>query len=56
MFDPKLRIEEHSHETAHVVVVTYLPTGAQASCGAYPYMIQNRAAAIEALRLRVVGQ
>ena len=54
-FDPKLRIERHSNETAHIVVVTYLPTGTQASCGKYPYMAQNEAAAIEMLRLKVPG-
>jgi protein subunit release factor A len=56
IFDPNLRIEEHSGETAHTVVATYLPTGQQTSCGRYGYQIQNRAAAIEQLRIRVVGQ
>jgi protein subunit release factor A len=56
VFDPKLRIEEHSHETAHLVVVTYLPTGQQASCGMYGHQIENRTAAIAQLKLRVVGQ
>lgn len=52
-FDPKLRIEAHSHETAHGVLVTYLPTGQQQYCGKYPHQSENRAAAIEVLRLRV---
>jgi len=51
-----LRIEEHSHETAHIVVVTYLPTGQQVSCGEFPHQIQNRVKAIELLKLQVVGQ
>jgi hypothetical protein len=53
VFDPKLRIEEHSHDTAHIVVVTYLPTGQQVSCGKYPHQVQNRTAAIELLRMQV---
>ena len=53
VFDPNLRIEEHSNETMHTVVVTYLPTGQQQSCGKYGHQAQNRTAAIEQLRLRV---
>lgn len=56
VFDPKVRLEEHSHETAHIVVATYLPTGQQVSCGTYPYMIQNREAALAKLKLMVVGE
>jgi protein subunit release factor A len=55
-FDPNLYIEEYSNETAHIVVVTHRPTGVQVSCGKYPFQIQNRAAAIELLKLKVVGQ
>ena len=56
VFDPKVRLEEHSHETAHIVVATYLPTGEQVSCGDFPHMIQNRIAALERLKLQVAGQ
>jgi protein subunit release factor A len=55
-FDPNLRIEEYSNETSHVVVVTHLPTGMQASCGKWGGHILNRAAAIEQLKLKVVGE
>jgi protein subunit release factor A len=55
-FDPSLLIDEYSNETAHLVVVTHLPTGIQASCGKYGAHIQNRAAAIAQLKLKVVGE
>jgi protein subunit release factor A len=55
IFDPNLRIEAHSHETAHIVVVTYLPTNQQVSCGKYPHQAQNQAAAIAQLKMQVVG-
>jgi protein subunit release factor A len=55
VFDPNLRIEQYVNETAYGVTVTHLPTGVQASCGQYGYQIQNRTAAIEQLRLKVVG-
>lgn len=55
VFDPNLRVDEYSGETAHVVVVTHIPTGEQVSCGKYGHQIQNRTAAIEALRVKVVG-
>jgi hypothetical protein len=52
IFDPNLRIDTYSDETMHTVTVTYLPTGQQASCGKYPFMAENRAAAIDTLRRR----
>lgn len=54
-FDPNLRIVEHADETTYAAVVTHLPTGMQESCGRYPHMIENRAAAIAKLRRRIAG-
>lgn len=53
VFDPNLRIDTHAHETAYIVVVTYLPTGQQETCGRYPYPAQNRAAAIAKLKSKI---
>jgi protein subunit release factor A len=55
VFDPHLRIEEHSNETMHQVTVTHLPTGIQVCCGRYPHQRQNRDAAIAQLRTQVAG-
>jgi protein subunit release factor A len=55
IFDPNLRIDVYSDETMYTVTVTYLPTGMQVSCGDYPHLVQNRAAAIAKLKQQVTG-